>query len=261
MDPQPRPRIAAAGLSEFYHRHFLESRDRFFQWNGDLLGVVRRLRDEGCVEIASRPRPRLMDYSCFCSTVPEAVRAQVLVGCDISPRATFDADPSGFWLPECAYHPELEKVLQEANLRWFVIDAHGLMFGQPRPRRAIYAPCYTQAGPAAFARDRDSSRQVWSATEGYPGDPAYRDFYRDIGFDLPPEYLWPGSNSPTPRKFTGLKYHRITGRDGAKELYDPTSAETAWPKRLPRVALPRGAAPANERTSRAGFRSARGRAV
>ncbi len=30
--------------------------------------------------------------------------------------------------------------MQEANLRWFILDAHGLMFGQPRPRRAIYAP-------------------------------------------------------------------------------------------------------------------------
>ena len=96
----------------------------------------------------------------------------------------FGAEPAGFWLPECAYSPGLEDILQEANLRWFILDAHGLMFGEPRPRHAIYAPCYTPAGPAAFARDRDSSRQVWSATEGYPGDPAYRDFYRDIGFDL-----------------------------------------------------------------------------
>ena len=31
-----------------------------------------------------------------------------------------------------------------------------------------------------------------------------------------------GIRSGTARKFTGLKYHRITGRDGEKELYDPT---------------------------------------
>src|SRR3712207_8097458 len=52
---------------------------------------------------------------------------------------------------------------------------------------AIYAPCFTPAGPAAFARDSESSRQVWSAETGYPGDPAYREFYRDAGFDFPPE--------------------------------------------------------------------------
>src|SRR5438105_1624218 len=79
----------------------------------------------------------------------------------------FGADPSGVWLPECAFAPGLETVLQEANIRWFVLDAHGLLFANPQPRRAIYAPCYTPAGPAAFARDRDSSQQVWSAHEGY----------------------------------------------------------------------------------------------
>jgi 1,4-alpha-glucan branching enzyme len=211
------------GLAEFYHRHFLENRDRFFQWNGDLLGVVCRLRDEGVLEImASAATHGLLP---LLQQSPEAVRAQVLTGCD-SYRATFHADPAGFWLPECAYHPGLENVMQEANLRWFVIDAHGLMFGQPRPRRAIYAPCYTPAGPAAFARDRDSSRQVWSATEGYPGDPAYREFYRDIGFELPTEYVWPGATDAL-RKFTGIKYHRITDRHGEKDLYDPGAAARA----------------------------------
>jgi hypothetical protein len=30
------------------------------------------------------------------------------------------------------------------------------------------------------ARDTESSKQVWSAVEGYPGDYDYREFYRDI---------------------------------------------------------------------------------
>jgi 1,4-alpha-glucan branching enzyme len=212
-------------LSEFYHANFCQCRRHFVEeWNGDLLAAFRHLRKEECLEIMATAAthgllPLLQQSS-------EAVRAQVLIGCDVY-RAAFGADPVGFWLPECAYTPGLETIMQEANLRWFIVDAHGLMFGQPRPRRAIYAPCYTAAGPAVFARDRDSSRQVWSAAEGYPGDPAYRDFYRDIGFDLPLEYIWLGSTSPAVRKFTGLKYHRITGRDRAKELYDPAWAESA----------------------------------
>jgi 1,4-alpha-glucan branching enzyme len=94
------------------------------------------------------------------------------------------------------------------------------MFGNPRPRYAIYAPCFTPGGPAAFARDRESSRQVWSAEEGYPGDPAYRDFYRDIGFDLSQEYLKPYLPQDGARRFTGIKYYRITGRTHDKELYN-----------------------------------------
>jgi 1,4-alpha-glucan branching enzyme len=207
-------------LSEFYHEHFRQSREQFFRWNGDLLGAFRSLRNVGCLDLmASAATHGLLS---LLQQSPESVREQIFTGCD-SYRAIFDADPAGFWLPECAYHPGVENVLREANVRWFILDAHGLMLADPRPRRAIYAPCFTPAGPAAFARDRDSSRQVWSAAEGYPGDPAYREFYRDIGFELPLEHLWPGSNSAL-RKFTGIKYHRITDRHGEKHLYDPAVA-------------------------------------
>src|SRR5437763_5070387 len=200
-------------LGEFYHANFSECRHRFVEeWKGDLVAAFRKLRDDGCLEIiASAATHALLP---LLQQSREAVRAQVLVGCDAY-RAAFGADPAGFWLPECAYSPGLDRILHEANLRWFVVDAHGLIFGDPGQRRAIYAPCFTPHGPAVFARDRDSSRQVWSATEGYPGDPAYREFYRDIGFDLPTAAL---------PKFTGIKYHRITSRHGAKQLYDPAAA-------------------------------------
>ena len=202
-------------LARLHCDWFVDTRRRFVEeWNRDLLRAFRRLRDAGVLEIvacaATHGLLPLLAQS------PEAVRAQVLIGRD-SYRETFGAEPAGFWLPECAYAPGLEKVLQEANVRWFVLDAHGLMLGKPRPRRAIFAPCFTPAGPAVFARDPESSRQVWSAEVGYPGEPAYRDFYRDIGFDLPPDYVWPGGQTP---RFTGIKYHRITGRGVEKELYN-----------------------------------------
>src|SRR5947208_16732562 len=108
-------------------------------------------------------------------------------------------------------------------MRWFVLDPHGLLFGKPRPRRSIYAPCYTPAGPSAFARDRDSSRQVWSAQGGYPGDPAYREFYRDAGFDLPLEHCGPVTHRT--RKFSGVRYHRVTGTSARRELYDPEAVD------------------------------------
>ena len=209
-------------ISELYHARFSQCRQWFLEFGQDLLGQLQKLRLLGCLEIiATAATHGLLP---LLGPSSESVRAQVQIGCDIY-RSVFGADPVGFWLPECAYAPGLENVLQEANLRWFIVDAQGLMFGTPRPRHAIYAPCYTSAGPAVFARERESSRQVWSASEGYPGDPAYRDFYRDIGFDLPLEYLAQGSKAPPIPKFTGLKYHRITGSDVPKEVYDPTLAE------------------------------------
>src|SRR6266516_1733883 len=213
-----------AELAQFYFELFSASR-RFFvdEWKSDLLAAFRQLRDAGALEIIGCAAthgllPLIQQQS------PASARAQVLIGRDAHVDL-FQADPTGLWLPECAYAPGLDTILQEANVRWFVLDAHGLLFGNPQPQRAIYAPCYTPAGPAAFARDRDSSRQVWSAEEGYPGDPAYREFYRDVGFDLPLEHLGPIARGV--RKFSGVKYHRITGRKGEKQFYDQAVAEKA----------------------------------
>jgi 1,4-alpha-glucan branching enzyme len=80
---------------------------------------------------------------------------------------------------------------------------------------------------AAFGRDHDSAKQVWSRHEGYPGDPRYRDFYRDIGFDLDLDYLQPHLAAPGKRSFSGIKYHRITGPGSAKGLYHPAAARAA----------------------------------
>ena len=210
-----RDHAELAKLARSYCDWFVETRRRFVEeWNRDLVSAFRQLRDAGVLEIigcaATHGLLPLLTQS------PEAVRAQVMIGRDAY-RETFGAEAAGFWLPECAYAPGVEKLLQEANVRWFLLDAHGLVLGKPRPRRAIYAPVFTPAGPAAFARDPESSRQVWSAEAGYPGDPAYRDFYRDVGFDMPPDYVWPGGTTP---KFTGIKYHRITGQGVEKELYN-----------------------------------------
>jgi 1,4-alpha-glucan branching enzyme len=211
-------------LADFYIGLFSDTHRLFVhEWKCDLMSVVRELQQTGAVEIIASAAthgllPILQQQS------PRAARAQVLIGRDVYVEL-FSGEPAGFWLPECGYAPGLESILQEANLRWFVVDSHGLLFGMPLPCRSIYAPCYTPAGPAAFARDLAASRQVWSAQAGYPGDPAYRDFYRDIGFDLPMEHL--GSVARGTRKFSGVKYHRITGRSDEKQLYDRTAAENA----------------------------------
>jgi len=211
-------------LAEFYISLFSETRQQFVdEWNCDLLSGFRELRQTGALEvIASAATHGLLPI--IEQQSARAARAQVLIGRDVY-VGLFGGEPDGFWLPECGYAPGLESILQKANLRWFVVDAHGLLFGTPRPCRSIYSPCYTPAGPAAFARDPHASRQVWSAHEGYPGDPAYRDFYRDIGFDLPMEHLGPIARGT--RKFSGVKYHRITGPGDQKQFYDRKADEKA----------------------------------
>jgi 1,4-alpha-glucan branching enzyme len=212
---------AVLPLSQFYHELFSETRRAFVdEWNCDLLAVFRQLRETGAIEIMAGAAthgvlPILQQTSC-------SADAQIAIGCDYY-REIFGAEPAGFWLPECAYAPGIEQLLQKQNIRWFVLDAHALEHARPPARRGTFAPCYTPAGPAAFGRDVRASRQVWSAEAGYPGHAAYRDFYRDIGFDLPAKELHPFTG--TAPNFTGIKYHRVTARHQSKKLYDRAAAE------------------------------------
>ncbi|MFM8258351.1 MAG: 1,4-alpha-glucan branching protein domain-containing protein, partial [Vulcanococcus sp.] len=122
----------------------------------------------------------------------------------------------------------LDRQLVSCGLRYAILDAHGLLHGQPRPRYGVYAPICTPAGMAFFGRDSESTLQVWSARDGYPGQAAYREFHRDLGWDLPAEELEArGIACPRP---LGLKLHRVSGRGcslEAKQPYLPAEAAAA----------------------------------
>jgi 1,4-alpha-glucan branching enzyme len=206
-------------LAEMYLKNFEEMRDLWIQHERDLVKAFARLQDLGRIEIitcaATHALLPLMEHQ------PESIRAQVLVGRDHY-QSCFGREPRGIWLPECAYVPAIEAALNEANIRWFITEAHGVLHAKPRPQYGIFAPILTPNGIAVFGRDVDSARQVWSRHEGYPGDPRYRDFYKDVAFELDYEYLKPYFPAPQ-RTFTGIKYHRITGGD-EKAVYDRGAA-------------------------------------
>jgi 1,4-alpha-glucan branching enzyme len=129
------------------------------------------------------------------------------------------------WLGECGYVPGVDELLREAAIRYFFVDTHGILFADHQPVYGAYGPLYCPSGVAAFGRDMESSQQVWSAKEGYPGDKQYRDFYRDIGFDLPMDYIGPYVHPEGHRIYTGIKYHAIThDKLHDKWVYDPGAA-------------------------------------
>jgi 1,4-alpha-glucan branching enzyme len=152
-----------------------------------------------------------------------AVRAQISIACDHY-KETFQQAPKGIWLPECGYYPGVEKILKEYGLQYFFVDTHGLMHSKPRPKYGLFTPVSCPNGVAVFSRDPESSKSVWSSKEGYPGDYNYRDFYRDIGYDLDFEYIKPYIHPDGIRIFTGLKYYKITGESDHKEPYDREKA-------------------------------------
>jgi len=212
-----------APLAAHYQEHLSHLRGLFHdRYRRDLVGAFKRLQDAGALEIITCGAthgflPLMMQ--------PEAIKAQVQVAC-AHYRMHFGRDPRGIWLPECGYAPGIDKYLAAENIRFFFVDSHALANSVPRPRRGVYAPIYTPSGVAAFARDPESSMQVWSAEHGYPGDPAYREFYRDIGWDLDYDYIRPYIQATGDRKNTGIKYYRITGKVplGEKQPYQPAAA-------------------------------------
>lgn len=204
--------------AQFYQHHFNHSRWLWHErYKKDLVGAFRRLQDHGVLEVITCGATH--GFLPLMQLHPEAVRAQITVAA-IHYRHHFGRDPVGIWLPECGYYPGVERYLAAEGIRYFFVDTHGILDATPRPRYGVYAPLYTSAGVAAFGRDPESSEQVWSAETGYPGDPAYREFYRDVGYDLDYDYVRPYIQATGERKNIGIKYHRITGKTPHKELYD-----------------------------------------
>ncbi len=196
-------------------------------WNNrykrNLINAFRELHDEGVIEIITCGATH--GFLPLIST-PEARRAQIQIAV-ANYKKHFGAQPRGIWLPECAYEPGVEDLLKDAGIEYFISDTHAILYGDPRPRYGVHAPVVCPNGVAVFARDVETSQQVWSAEIGYPGNAVYREFYRDIGWDAPIEYLKPHLHEDGNRRHLGLKYHRITGRDvpqNHKEPYIPALA-------------------------------------
>ncbi len=201
----------------FHHTYFLFTE----KYRRNLVEGFRKLQDAGKLEIITTGATH--GYLPLLGLQREVIHAQVAVAVDLYQRL-FGKPPKGFWLPECGYKPGDEQILKKLGIKYFFLESHGLLHASPRPKYGYFAPVYCPSGVAAFGRDMESSKQVWSADEGYPGDFDYRDFYRDIGYDLDLDYLAPYLPGGHTRSHTGIKYYRITGRSEHKEPYNRSRA-------------------------------------
>lgn len=187
----------------------------------DLLAAFQKHRQSGHLQLITTAATH--GFLPLLNLGETAVRTQIEVGLDTFAQA-FGFKPQGFWLPECAYYPGLEHPLKQAGIRYFFVESRGILQATPTSPHAVYAPVDCGNGVIAFGRDPACSEQVWSAQTGYPSDAAYREYYRDIGFELPLDYLAPYLVDGQIRSNTGFKYQRITGGEQAKQLYDPQHA-------------------------------------
>lgn len=206
-----------------YERLYLDAIDILHCNEGNLLKPLKQLQGANQVEIITTSATHAV---LPLLTRKEAVRAQIALAAD-DYEHHFGRKPAGFWLPECAYEPGLNPYLRMAGFRYFFTESHSLSGTGKNAPSGVFAKYRTRNGLDFFVRDSESSAEVWNAAEGYPANPAYREFYRDMGFDADLDYIRPYLGEDGVRRNLGLKYYRIT--DSSKDLssrkyYDPDAA-------------------------------------
>ncbi|MBN1354122.1 MAG: DUF1957 domain-containing protein [Candidatus Omnitrophica bacterium] len=207
------------GVALMYYRRLQEAKEIFVEkYKRNITLAFKNFQDMGYLEIIASAATH--GFLPLLSVNPSDVKAQVNLGVDHYTK-TFGRPPAGFWLPECGYYPGVDDILKKAGIKYFFVDSHSILNADPTPRYSVYAPLYCPSGVAAFGRDWESSKQVWSSKEGYPGDPDYREYYKDIGYELDYDYIKPYIHPLGIRINTGFKYWRITGPEGGKEPYVP----------------------------------------
>ena len=209
-------------LAATYHRLFREAEEIYLtQCGGRLSDAFRKFHEHGAVELITTSATH--GLLPLLAPQPKTVYAQVVSGLNYF-EDIFGFRPRGMWLPECGYYPGLDELLAKEGVRFFILESHGIENAGTTPFHGVYTPLFTPSGVAAFGRDRGCTKQVWSAREGFPGHPAYREFYRDIGHDLDFNYIRPYIAEHV-RVDTGIKYYRITGPTPWKEPYHPEEAK------------------------------------
>lgn len=203
----------------FHYDRFVRIAALWAKYHGKrIVEALVRLSDAGVVELITTAATHA--FLPLWRVSPRFIDLQVGLGSAAFRRWT-GRTTRGFWLPECGFAPGLDGHLARHGFAYTFLDTHGLRLANPRPHADVYRPVVGAAGAFAFARDPATSAAVWSAEAGYPGDPRYREFYRDLGRDQPrPEF---GGTA----RAVGIKPYAITGRDvpqGRKLPYARASA-------------------------------------
>ncbi|HMJ96002.1 MAG TPA: hypothetical protein VK486_09125, partial [Thermoleophilaceae bacterium] len=155
--------------------------ERAFEERGrDLIGAFRSL--EGVELWTSAATHALLPLI----ATDAGLRLQLATG-TASHMRRFGRWSGGFWLPECAYVPGLERELADEGVRAFCVD-------QTQVEGFDHlVPVSTDAGPVAVPIHWETVQLVWNDESGYPANPLYRNYWGRTVHDLRP---WSNAGEP-----------------------------------------------------------------
>lgn len=173
------------------------------KYKRDLLSQFAQLQRKGCVEFLGTCATDV--YLPHYINTPEIISAQIETGLH-SFKEFFAELPDGFWLPENAYVPGLEKVIRSYGYNYTVLDPRAFLFSKDFVDNGTFYPVKTQSPVIAFAKDQSSAIE-FNMEKGFPASPVYRNENRDIGFELDQKALAPYISENQSRFATGFKYY------------------------------------------------------
>lgn len=243
-----RGELKMQGVAAMWQRLYTRALVQFkHQWGRDIVAAFREFQDEGCIEIITSGathgyQPLLgTDESCRAQIQLGVDTYRKHFGCE--PKGIWLPEcayrPAYNWKSpvsdsEAAW-PRIgtEELVREAGLKYFFVDSHMIRGGMPLGTYAMNFPQLAELfarsskyftppeefrseyehymlpnGITVFARDPQTTVKVWSGEVGYPGDPYYLEFHKQ---------LYPGR----------LRYWRISENKsdlGQKQPYDPYTA-------------------------------------
>lgn len=162
---------------EWQRNSFSKCLDTWIQWERDPGSQWKYLAQTGMLEIITTSTTHVLLP--FLLDEPRQLEFQIR-GAVFALHKWMGEAPSGFWLPECGWHPALETYLRRAGIDWVLAENTS-----DHPQ----SPIHTPGGLTIFHRDHHSARLIWDPDLGYPSDPHYREFHVDLAHELDAEYI------------------------------------------------------------------------
>lgn len=213
---------ALLSLAEMYLSRFSVSRSQYVEkYKCDIGSAFRSLAASGHLELMATAAT----YAFLPLLYPRetAPLPQIMWGIEAF-RRRFNLEPTGFWLPECGYRPQLDEILVTQGVKYTIVDTLSTVGARPRPKYASSYPVRSHAGLTFLTNDLEAKLDVWSNEFGYFSSPEYRDYYCDLSQECPDLDLGDLISDSNHRANTGMKYYRITAPTDHKQHYNQREA-------------------------------------